>query len=104
MSFTIADHAKAMRELVDYYEEELKKKNAKIADLEMQLAIARNTPITMPSIPTIDNAPTITWDISTTGNSPVLYEYKTESITATTGYCDAEEYVGKHDSSVDRKG
>lgn len=102
MSFTIADHAKALRELVDYYEAELKKKDAKIADLEAQLAVARNAPLTItPSIPT---NPTITWGTSTTGDSPALHEYKTESIIATTGYCDAEDYVGKHDNSVSRKG
>lgn len=105
MSFTIIDHAKAMRELVDYYEAELKKKDSKIADLESQLAIARSTPLTItPSIQTIDTTPKITWGTSTTGDSPVLHEYKTESITATTGYCDDEEYVGKHDNSVSRKG
>lgn len=105
MSFTIADHAKALRELVDYYEGELKKKDAKIADLEAQLAIARNAPLTItPSIPTIDTTPKITWGTSTTGDSPALHEYKTESIIATTGYCDDEDYVGKHDNSVSRKG
>ena len=105
MSFTIADHAKAMRELVDYYEAELKKKDAKIADLEAQLVVARNAPLTITSsIQTIDTTPKITWGTSTTGDC--VNVYCSDKCTAIGSNVPINEsiYVGKHDNSVSRKG
>lgn len=102
MSFTIADHAKALRELVDYYEAELRKKDAKIADLEAQLVVARNAPLTItPSIPT---TPTITWGTSTTGDC--VNVDCSDKCTAIGSNVPINEsiYVGKHDNSVSRKG
>ena len=67
--FTIADHAKAMGKLVEYYEEILKEKDDRIAKLEAEVKLLSTTPATAPSIPTNPNpitSPTITW----TSNDP----------------------------------
>lgn len=62
--FTIADHAKAMGKLVEYYEEILKEKDDRIAKLEAEVKLLSTAPATAPSIPTNPNpitSPSITW-------------------------------------------
>ena len=60
--FTIADHAKAMGKLVEYYEEILKEKDDRIAKLEAEVKLLSTAPATAPGIPTNPiTSPSITW-------------------------------------------